>query len=131
MTNERRHISKLSFPSHPSFCLRVSQGFELGGIFLPLMVVPHAFHRKASFLPPRGIMPSTERCYRHLNEDAPDFEMVAWVTAEGRSPFLRIAMVSLSSLLLLLFFRDPNADTSVPIPVPFPFPSAAISSLVH
>ena len=129
MTNERRHISILSFPSHPSFCLRVSQVFELGGIFLPLMVVPHAFHRKASFLPPRGVMSATERCYRHLNEDAPDFEMVAWVTAEGRSPFLRIARVSLSSLLLL-FFRDPNATSLYPFPYPSPFPVllSAVSS---
>ena len=75
----------VSSQSQSSFCLLcVSQVFDSSGIFLPWMVAPHVFHREASCL-------LAERYYHHLNEDAPDFGMVAWVTAEGRTPFLRIA----------------------------------------
>jgi hypothetical protein len=59
------------FQAHyPIVCLRVSQVFDISVIFLPLTVVPHAFRREATLLPPKSIMPS-----RRMG--APDLEMVA------------------------------------------------------
>jgi hypothetical protein len=86
------------------------------------MVAPQAFRREASCL-------LIEQCCRHLNEDAPDFEMVAWETAEGRNPFLRIAR------LVLIFssssLRPPKRRTFVPTPFSQVPACAATSRFVH
>ena len=48
----RTHKDEYKKTFRSSFCLRVSQVFELSGLFLPSTVVPHAFRREASCLPP-------------------------------------------------------------------------------
>lgn len=106
----RTHKDEYKKTFRSSFCLRVSQVFELSGLFLPSTVVPHAFRREASCL-------LTERYHHHLNE------------LRGKQQREYIFMDCEGEFVLLFFISNLHeAYTPTLFPSPCPTPQHALLS---